>query len=94
MMPGHSAGKIPPAKACSCRVIATMTDLVCASLRAQAASPSLWARSVKHSYILGGARRGPSVLDGGVGRWLRRGSREGAMLESQSQPGPTRLTCS
>ena len=47
MMTGHSAGKIPPARACSCRVVATVTDLVCASV----------ACAGSYSDILGEARR-------------------------------------
>ena len=47
MMPGHLTGKIPPARACGCRVIATMTDLVCASV----------ACAGSYSDILGEARR-------------------------------------
>ena len=46
-MPGHLAGKSPPARACGCRVIATMTDLVCASV----------ACAGSYSDILGEARR-------------------------------------
>ena len=59
---------------------------MCASLRAQAASPSLWPRSVEHSYMLGGARRGSSVLDGGV----ERGSESG-LLGRRSSAAPAAL---
>ena len=47
MMAGHLAGKSQPARACSCRVVATVTDLVCASV----------ACAGSYSDILGEARR-------------------------------------
>ena len=71
MMTGHSAGKIPPARACSCRVVATVTDLMCASV----------ACAGSYSDILGEARREQlhaGRLEAQLERARRRGGSVGA----------------
>ena len=84
MMPGHLAGKIQPARACSCRVIATMTDLVCASVACAGSYSDILGEARREQTMLGISRRRLSVLDRTVGRWARPRSGEGAMLESRS----------
>ena len=92
MMSGHSAGKIPPTRACGCRVIATVTDLVCASV----------ACAGSYSDILGEARR-EQLHAGRLEAQLERARPHGGSLGAEEVEGgsdarvsiiarPTRLT--
>ena len=76
MMTGHSAGKIPPARACSCRVVATVTDLMCASV----------ACAGSYSDILGEARR-EQLHAGRLEAQLERARPQGGSLGAEEVEG-------